>query len=166
MYKSFLSYYYKATQQVHYYLPYFTFNATPITDNIWLGDIHDAYNIPALQENKITHIITCIKDMEPFYPNDFNYLNLHLYDTIDETLTFEETFKFIDDNVNKGNRILIHCMKGRSRSASLLISYLMKKNNWSYETALQFVKEKRTIVQPNDGFVKQLLIYEQQILNK
>lgn len=38
--------------------------------------------------------------------------------------------------------------------------YLMKKNTWSLKRALTFVREKRSIVCPNYGFIKQLERFE------
>ena len=53
----------------------------------------------------------------------------------------------------------MHCQVGMSRSASLLIAFLMKEYNIGYDTALKIVKTKRPIVSPNEGFVKALLKY-------
>jgi len=39
-----------------------------------------------------------------------------------------------------------------SRSGSVVIAYLMKKFNWSFEEAFKFAKSKRKIVGPNKGF--------------
>jgi protein-tyrosine phosphatase len=41
-----------------------------------------------------------------------------------------------------------------------VIAYLMKENNMSLADAMKFVKSRRSIVQPNSGFWKQLIIYE------
>ncbi|EFC46621.1 predicted protein, partial [Naegleria gruberi] len=139
------------------------FLASKITDNLYLGDINDAMNVPELKNHNITNIVTCVKSLEPFYPNEgFSYLNLHLYDMSDEQIdhTFDESFNYIDKCLNNNENVLIHCMKGKSRSASILIAYLMRKNQWSYFNTLQFVKQKRNIVQPNTGFELQLLHYE------
>ena len=41
-----------------------------------------------------------------------------------------------------------------------VIAYIMKENNMPLAEAMKFVKSKRSIVQPNSGFWKQLIIYE------
>lgn len=48
-----------------------------------------------------------------------------------------------------------------SRSATIVISYLMKKfPEMTWNKALRFVKSKRPIVSPNEGFLRQLKSYE------
>lgn len=49
---------------------------------------------------------------------------------------------------------------GISRSASVVIAYVMKAYNWSLEKAFEFVKKKRNCIRPNPGFVTQLEIYQ------
>ncbi len=52
---------------------------------------------------------------------------------------------------------------GVSRSATIVLAYLMKELDWSYTTALDFVRAKRARVQPNDAFRQQLLMYESML---
>lgn len=54
----------------------------------------------------------------------------------------------------------MHCKMGVSRSASTVIAYAMKEHGWSLEKAYNFVKQKRSIAQPNAAFMRQLAEYE------
>jgi protein-tyrosine phosphatase len=47
-----------------------------------------------------------------------------------------------------------------SRSATLVIAFIMRENNWKYNEAHKFVKSKRSIISPNPGFYNQLRCYE------
>ena len=51
---------------------------------------------------------------------------------------------------------MVHCAQGRSRSASLVIGWLIKVHSLSYDDALDYVKKRRAVVQPNVGFIRQL----------
>jgi protein-tyrosine phosphatase len=51
---------------------------------------------------------------------------------------------------------MVHCKAGMSRSAALVIAYLMIEHKWPYEDAFTYVKKKRHIIAPNEGFVRQL----------
>lgn len=49
---------------------------------------------------------------------------------------------------------------GISRSASVVIAYVMKAKNWNLQKALTFVKNKRNCIKPNENFLKQLEVYQ------
>jgi protein-tyrosine phosphatase len=55
---------------------------------------------------------------------------------------------------------------GVSRSASIVIAYLMKNRNLTFDSAYKFVKEKRTKIQPNPGFIAQLRAYESNLITR
>lgn len=57
--------------------------------------------------------------------------------------------------------MLVHCQAGISRSASIVISYLMERFSMSYDEARKYLKARRPQIDPNDGFVKQLKSYEE-----
>ena len=61
------------------------------------------------------------------------------------------TFEFIEEERKRTN-VLIHCFAGISRSATILIAYLMRKNYIKYDVAKEQVKSKRDIIKPNPGF--------------
>ena len=56
--------------------------------------------------------------------------------------------------------MLVHCYRGRSRSATVVAAFLMQKHGHSSDRALTKVKSKREIVQPHDQFLAQLKLYE------
>ena len=64
---------------------------------------------------------------------------------------FDIAGEFIKINLEKTN-VLVHCFAGVSRSASIIIAYLMKEKNNTYKEAFSFVKAKRSIIDPNFGF--------------
>ncbi len=76
---------------------------------------------------------------------------------------FDETNAFIDDGISNGDLVLVHCHAGISRSVTLVIAYLMWKYKIGVDEAIAFVKSKRSVIRPNDGFRKQLEIYSRSI---
>ncbi|XP_048419260.1 dual specificity phosphatase 29-like isoform X2 [Stegostoma tigrinum] len=63
-------------------------------------------------------------------------------------------------NVDTGDeyyraKLLVHCARGRSRSATLVLAYLMIYKNMTVVDAVQQVIKHRCIL-PNRGFLKQL----------
>lgn len=55
-----------------------------------------------------------------------------------------------------GGVALVHCMAGISRSASVVIAYLMARHSMTLDSALEHVGRVRPIVSPNLGFLRQL----------
>jgi len=60
----------------------------------------------------------------------------------------------------EGTKVLVHCKMGISRSASVVIAYVMKAKNWNLTKSFAFVKNKRNCIKPNENFLKQLEVYE------
>lgn len=75
----------------------------------------------------------------------------------------EAAAEFIHHHITKGQSVLVHCQMGMSRSATIVIAYLMKHRSMSRLEALHHVKMRRPMIQPNAGFCNQLEIYEQSL---
>jgi len=61
-------------------------------------------------------------------------------------------------------KVLIHCMKGKSRSAALAVAYLMLKVGMPVSMALQQCCRNRAI-HPNEGFLHQLIHLDECLRN-
>lgn len=53
-----------------------------------------------------------------------------------------------------------HITQGVSRSAAIVIAYLIRKHNMTYDNAFAFVKQRRCCIKPNAGFVRCLREWE------
>ena len=72
---------------------------------------------------------------------------------------FEQCFQIINDAKQNGGSVLVHCKAGVSRSASVVIGYLIHHHGMSYQEAYDHVKCRRAAIKPNDGFIRQLKEY-------
>jgi len=167
-YNSLYRLYGKYRGKMQYYIPYYGYSITQITENIFIGDIHAASNVDVLNELNIKNIVCAIKGMEPMFPNNFNYINLDLIDAEFQKIShvFNNTNKFIENCINNNEKVLVHCVCGVSRSVTLVIAYLMYKQNFSYEEAFNFIHRKRDVAQPNKYFEEQLKKYHEEITLK
>ncbi len=133
-----------------------------ILDYLFLGNVNDSINQNFLHENNIKTIINVTTFENEIIYKDINYFNFKMLDSPQQPLLYIINCVncIIEKNKNYGN-ILIHCHVGKSRSASCVIGYLLYINNYKYNvnSTLKYIQSKRPIVNPNDGFIKQLNIY-------
>ncbi|CAI2728091.1 unnamed protein product [Schistosoma spindalis] len=137
--------------------------ASVIFDHVLLGTSFNASNRDELKRLNVTHILNVTREVDNFFPGDkFEYKNIRVYDDEQSTLLpyWEETHRFINEAKIMGTRCLVHCKMGISRSASTVIAYAMKENNWDLKTALSYIKDRRPCVQPNPGFMRELQTYQ------
>ena len=136
---------------------------SPITDNIYLSGINGANNLDEIKIYNITYIINCTKDIPNYFENDnIKYMRVPIDDTSNQHIEqyFDSTYNFIENAIINKCNILVHCYAGISRSATILIAYFMRKYNISYMKAYEFVKSKRSIINPNKEFVEALKEYQ------
>lgn len=84
-----------------------------------------------------------------------------LKDTENEDLLdyLEVGIDFIDRGRKEGS-VLVHCFAGVSRSAAVIMAYLMRTERLSVEDALESLRQSCEFVCPNDGFLEQLKMFE------
>lgn len=83
--------------------------------------------------------------------------------TYDISKHFIQCIQFIKKAKEAQQPILIHCMAGVSRSATVTIAYVMQQHKMSLKDAAAFVFKKRPIIFPNVGFIKHLMEFEKKL---
>ena len=74
---------------------------------------------------------------------------------LDEHL--DRAVDFVESEIAKGHAVLIHCAAGVSRSSTVTIAYLMKKQNMTVRAAHAHVLARRPIIRPNYHFALVLM---------
>mmetsp|Transcript_27790 Transcript_27790/g.45842 ORF Transcript_27790/g.45842 Transcript_27790/m.45842 type:complete len:248 (-) Transcript_27790:47-790(-) len=94
----------------------------------------------------------------------FTYLRCPCIDSDVEHISqyFAECIKFIHNARLHGDGVLVHCMKGQSRSAAIILAYLIAKESWTLKAAYSHLKSVRPKVKVNSNFLRQLIQFEQQ----
>ena len=124
-----------------------------IRGRLYLGNKAAAKDLDMLTKLGITHILNATKEIECHHPKAFTYLQISIRDG-DEHLSdhLEKAIQFIKE----GKKVFVHCAKGASRSASMVIAYLMRTKNWSYGRGFNLVKKKRPVIKPHFNFKQTL----------
>jgi len=101
------------------------------------------------------------------FPDDFEYKMFPLLDKPSEDIKrfFDEASIYIHEILSSNKKILVHCFAGKSRSTTIMIAYFIKYCKMTTEEALDVIKKKRPVVQPNLGFIKQLKDYEKSLIS-
>jgi hypothetical protein len=69
---------------------------------------------------------------------------------------FKPVHQLIDDAISHNKTVLVHCMAGISRSATLVAAYLILSRNITVADAIVLIKKRRHPIDPNEGFLRQL----------
>lgn len=138
---------------------------TKIIDNLYLGSYSDVINNTYEDEN-IELIINVAKECKKIEQN-ITYYYFPYEDSPTNLISnsFDEISDLIHSYLIQKKNVFIHCMAGKSRSASFIIIYLVKYLNYSLNYAYEYVNNLKDIY-PNLGFVQQMIEYELKTTNK
>nr|ACO12153.1 Dual specificity protein phosphatase 3 [Lepeophtheirus salmonis] len=143
--------------------------ADQVYPGIYLGDAYTAMCIKVLKELNITAVLNASQGTM----SDWNYVNTKASYYVNSNIAFfgipavdlkhypinqhfQERADFIHKVIQNRGVILVHCVAGISRSASMVLAYLIIKKKMTLEEAINTVKKKRSIA-PNEGFLEQLI---------
>ncbi len=137
---------------------------TKVEDYLYLGSLASLSH-KNMSEFGITAVINCSgrHDKKTFdligkVGPGVHQLTLCLRDkpSHDISCTFFTALEFIDKIREKGGRVLVFCTQGISRSATIVMAYLMWKKKWNYQQVLPYLRGMRSRINPNLGFCIQL----------
>ena len=130
---------------------------------LYLGNYKHSSDNKELKKLKINYILNCAIECHNYnLPKNIKELHLKVKDseTFDILNYFDTANEFINKCKLMGGICLVHCKLGVSRSTTFVIAYLIKYANLTTDEAFAFVKSKRSSIKPNNGFMRQLYMYE------
>lgn len=143
-----------------------------ILPNLFLGGLPDAKRASrSLEPRKITHVLNVAAEIVPakIKPEiahlfkEYHTLGVEDDDpTGDITPILDPAVEWIDETLAGGGTVLVHCMAGISRSACVVMAYLVAKKGYTLTKAFHFVVFRRDCVQPFGRFLQQLKVWCKQ----
>ncbi|TNE85236.1 MAG: dual specificity protein phosphatase family protein [Deltaproteobacteria bacterium] len=136
-----------------------------IAPQLTLGARPRPERVEALRELGITHVVSCLPEAEReamgFLAADFETLFLPVHDGIGEDIDVHfPVFFALLDGLGRGERALVHCEVGVSRSATMVVAHVMQARQLRFYEAYREVRSRRPQVLPNVGFASQLQAFE------
>jgi len=164
--KSVMRYY---DQDKHFYsdIVNLTLKPTFIIDNIYLGNSFNASHYYKLKKYKIKHIINITNEIKNYYEDnkDFNYIRIPIFDREKDSVSqfLKKCVEMFEYLRKQNGNILIHCYMGSSRSVIITMLYLIVYHKMETMQGLEFIKEKRDIVNPNMKFLIELFNFRKNL---
>lgn len=167
-------------------------DAAEILPHLVVGNFASARNTGFLRGKHVAFVLdlTTLGEVPAGKPGAFlrdmgiQYLQVEIEDDEDEEIVghFDTCFEFMNKAKTKGSHsenategkkrhsapgahktVLVHSNYGLSRTSAIVLAYLMKEKGWSLSEAHDHLGKCHSAAKPNDGFVVQLLRYEQEL---
>lgn len=150
-----------------------TAKISKVTSNIFIGNKYAILEKEdVFKENNINVVISALTEEEyeddMIGSEDFQGMEWYRF-VIDDCQFFDiyshlfEVHYIIQEAVREDKRVFIHCAAGVSRSATLLLGYLMLEKGMMCDDALDYLRKFRPEVDPNPGFMRQLYKLENEV---
>ena len=145
-----------------------------ITRNLYLGNVSASLDPQTLQEHGVTAIVSVIQDRYSWWTRPQNAAivppEAHLFVPCQDSPKMQilQELGRICDFIDKGlvsedgeraGTVFVHCEAGMSRSATVVVAYLMRTRRKGLQTTLNLVHTQRAIA-PSNNFMEQLKVWE------
>ncbi|XP_021373972.1 dual specificity protein phosphatase 3-like isoform X4 [Mizuhopecten yessoensis] len=145
-------------------------NYNEVYPGIIIGDKVCSKDKGQLKALGVTHVVNCCQgiklnqvDSDAAYFRDagidFHGIKALDHSSYNMTPHFSAAAKFIEKALKSNGKIYVHCSMGISRSATVVLAFLLLKQNLGLMEAVKTIRAKREVF-PNEGFIRQLCILE------
>eukprot|EP00803_Ostreobium_quekettii_P002330 evm.model.scf_303EXC.1 EVM.evm.TU.scf_303EXC.1 scf_303EXC:1395-14605(+) len=140
-----------------------------VAQRVYLGNAMASQALHTLKHLGVGHIVNATDDL--LLPDDewgFVCMRVAMADNENEDIErhFESVRRFINSAKESGSGVLVHCHEGKSRSAALVLAYLLMENKWTLKDAMAFLLDRQPKACPNPGFMQRLLDLDERLNGK
>lgn len=140
-----------------------------IVPNLFIGDETASTNEPLLRSLNVTHVVNVTKRIPNWHEKGgerpLKYFQVPVNDHWSENLLpfLPQVIEFIDSARRNDCSALIHCEAGVSRSATIIVAYVMHTFRMKLDDAYEMVRKVKSDICPNFAFMMQLKDFEKQL---
>mmetsp|Transcript_23615 Transcript_23615/g.53656 ORF Transcript_23615/g.53656 Transcript_23615/m.53656 type:complete len:183 (-) Transcript_23615:8-556(-) len=137
-----------------------------ILPNLYLGPYGAAKDWESLSTCGVTHVLivrsTLERRLDPKFPTQLQYHIVEVPEGPTENLIlyFTECNRSIQSAISAGGKILVHCNAGLSRSAAVVVAYVMESMSMPFTEAIQLVQSRRCCIHISEALHNQLREFE------
>lgn len=135
-----------------------------VIEYLYIGDKRTARDREMLKGLGVTHVLNATSEVRNYFEKEpgFSYLNLPCMDTDAANMApfFDQAVTFIHGARQEGHSVLVHCQQGVSRSAALVLAYLIKAERKPLAEAYTLLRSKRSSCKVRPNFLTQLVTWE------
>lgn len=137
-----------------------------VLKNLYIGSAANLSNkVIPLNEGDLN--INAATEVLLSQPINVTQINLNWEDSYSQDININgilfDVVKLIDKFLSLNRKVFVNCFAGVSRSATIVIAYLIYKQNMTYQDAYDFLKSKRYVISPNSHFINQLVKLEKEL---
>jgi dual specificity phosphatase 12 len=123
-----------------------------ILPGLILGGFEESFDRCLLASYKVTHVLNVAIECNVSERVGMHYAKFALPDDCplsDITLVFKESIEFIQKaRETDTGCVFVHCLEGVSRSACVVLYYMVHQLGWEFGVALAHMRTCRPIVEP------------------
>jgi hypothetical protein len=152
-----------------------------IFNNIYISNYTSACDIPALKARCIGSVLFlgCKNKppeiMESYITNKIGHKFIKIADTKNSDIKkcYNQVWEYINNQITSNTNILVHCVRGISRSPTMVAYYLLRMLHKCsskhiekpfLSDVMSLIHKNRPCINPNSGFMNQLQEYEQHLI--
>jgi len=123
-------------------------SSNEIIPGLFIANASTAIDKSFMRKNHINLIINCTPNVPNMFPSEIQYANISILDTPSENSFMYSALVRVLCKIRLylmyGSNVLVHCMAGKSRSATVVAAYLIKYFKYKPQEAIDFVISKRS----------------------
>jgi len=127
---------------------------------IYVGGDLAARDLSGLQARGISSVVNCTTNIECFHKGTLDYFTFDIAwwrrqagKSAQELINFlKPVLEFINDVINRGESVLVHCLAGAHRAGTTGIICLMHFEGLLSKEAVVLAKSRRPIIEPIGDF--------------
>lgn len=155
-------------------LGYEILGAVKVKDGLFIGDELAAQDLEFVVSNKVTRVINCCGRQVQNHWEAIGvvYLTYYWVDADNQVILDQrdvvanEVFRFVEEALTGAESVLIHSVRGQSRSCCVLSAYMMRKHSWGLRKTMEFLSFRRPDMNLKPAFLQQLSGYERRLMSQ